>query len=112
MLVSQTLRELAAAQLYRSLRYSFHDLPSHVRDYQVPADKLTALLETLATSDFNYAAYTKSLHLTVARGDDASWTRTQERVAYQFKHDTTNGKFLNTLILAAIKRISTLELFR
>lgn len=113
MLVSQSLHDLAAANLYRYVVYRFSGIiPSHVRDYQLPANEFTDLLETLATSDFNYAANIKTIDLAVGRGDEASWTRTQEGLAYQFKNNTTNGRLLNALILATVKRITALDLLR
>ncbi|EEP82287.1 predicted protein [Uncinocarpus reesii 1704] len=78
----------------------------------MPADELADLLETLATSDFNYAAYIKEISFDVLWNNDVTWTRTQDKVASQLKFDTGCGRFFSTLLLAALKKVVALETFR
>ena len=69
-------------------------------------DYLAGFLETLATSDYNYAAHVKQV--VVDTGYAAS---KGEQACRQFGYDLTCGKFLNTLLLAALKRTVCLEGF-
>ncbi|WEW54863.1 hypothetical protein PRK78_000289 [Emydomyces testavorans] len=109
MITSRALRDYSAAQLYRRLSHEFSDSATQVREMSV--EKLAGILETLATSDFNYAAYIKEISLRVARSNDLNWMRAQEKLTHQFKYDASCGRFLNTLFLGAIKKILALETF-
>ncbi|EEH50610.2 uncharacterized protein PADG_06689 [Paracoccidioides brasiliensis Pb18] len=104
-LVSKTFHVLAAAQLYRSFKHVFTD--DDARAGHQPVDRLAGLLDTLTTSDYNYAAYIKEISLDTAHSGD-----TGERATSEFKYEFTCGKFLNTLLLATIKKITALESFR
>jgi hypothetical protein len=70
-------------------------------------DRLAGILETLTTSDYNYARYIKEISLDTVYSGEAG-----ERASREFKYDYSCGKFLNTLLLATIKKISALETFR
>ncbi|KAK2882378.1 hypothetical protein FQN49_000402 [Arthroderma sp. PD_2] len=109
-LVSRSVREHAAAQLYRSLNCILQ--PRSDLEHKWPIDRLAKELETLTTSDFNYAAYIKSICLDTAPLTDDNDYQFQEQIADQFKYDTPCGKFFNNLLLASIRKISTLESFR
>ncbi|EGD91193.2 uncharacterized protein TERG_07414 [Trichophyton rubrum CBS 118892] len=109
-LVSRSVREHAASRLYRSLECILQ--PKSDLEHKWPIDRLAKELETLTTSDFNYAAYIKSIYLDTAPLTDDNDYQFQEQIADQFKYDTPCGKFFNNLLLASIKRISTLESFR
>ncbi|KAG5206105.1 F-box domain-containing protein [Trichophyton interdigitale] len=109
-LVSRSVREYAASRLYRSLECILQ--PKSDLEHKWPIDRLAKELETLTTSDFNYAAYIKSICLDTAPLTDDNDYQFQEQIADQFKYDTPCGKFFNNLLLASIKRISTLESFR
>ncbi|DAA76025.1 TPA_exp: Uncharacterized protein A8136_1062 [Trichophyton benhamiae CBS 112371] len=109
-LVSRSVREYAASRLYRSLECILQ--PKSDLEHKWPIDRLAKQLETLTTSDFNYAAYIKSICLDTAPLTDDNDYQFQEQIADQFKYDTPCGKFFNNLLLASIKRISTLESFR
>jgi hypothetical protein len=104
-LVSRAFRDLAAAQLYRSLQHVFTD--DDTRSGQLVVDRLAGILETLTTSDYNYARYIKEISLDTAYSGEAG-----ERASREFRYDYSCGKFLNTLLLATIKKISALETFR
>ncbi|PGH28134.1 hypothetical protein AJ80_00024 [Polytolypa hystricis UAMH7299] len=102
-LVSRSFRDLAAAQLYRSLSHVFSD---DTRSGQVSVDHLAGILETLTTSDYNYASYIKEISLDTAHAGEAG-----DMVAREFRYDYSCGKFLNTLFLATIKKVVSLETF-
>lgn len=101
--MSKYIRELAAAELYRSLNHIFQE--EHVSP-DPELDYLAGFLETLATSDYNYAAHVKEVSV------DTSYTATKaDQLSRQFSYDLTCGKFFNTLLLAALKRTRALERF-
>ncbi|KAK2780033.1 hypothetical protein FQN52_002258 [Onygenales sp. PD_12] len=104
-LVSKAFHHLAAAQLYRSLSHVFTE--DDTRTGHLAVDRLAGILDTLTTSDYNYATYIKEISLDTLHGGDAG-----ERAAQEFKYEYSCGKFLNTLFLATIKKISALETFR
>ena len=63
-------------------------------------------METLATSDYNYAGHVKELFFDTAIAGDAG-----EKACKEFSYEHTCGKFLNTLLLAVLKRTKCLEAF-
>lgn len=101
--MSSYVRELAAAELYHDLNHTFIEDPvSSI----LSKDYLAGFLETLATSDYNYAAHLKDVYV------DTGYAASKgEQACRQFGYDLTCGKFLNTLLLAALKRTSGLESF-
>ncbi|KMU72036.1 hypothetical protein CISG_00345 [Coccidioides immitis RMSCC 3703] len=111
MRVSRAFRDLAAAELYHSLSHRFSEAADQ-RDTRIYLGSCADILETLATSDFNYAAYLKRIALNILWNNDVTYKRVQEKIALQFKYDTECGRFFNTLILAIVKQTSALETFR
>ncbi|PGH15918.1 hypothetical protein AJ79_02085 [Helicocarpus griseus UAMH5409] len=105
-LVSKSFHDIAAAHLYRSLSHVFAEDDTRTAG-QLAVDRLAGILETLTTSDYNYAAFLKEISLDTVHSGDAG-----ERAASEFKYEYSCGKFLNTLFLATIKRIAALESFR
>lgn len=69
-------------------------------------DYLAGFLETLATSDYNYAGHVKEVFV-----DTGYAAGKGEQTCRQFGYDLTCGKFLNTLLLATLKRTDSLEGF-
>ncbi|KAL1962550.1 hypothetical protein VTN77DRAFT_9425 [Rasamsonia byssochlamydoides] len=102
--VSRAFRDLAAAQLYRTLSHVFTD--DEKRDGQLSVDYLAGILETLTTADYNYARFIKEISI------DTDTDASAEQAIREFKYEYTCGKFLNTLILATLKKITALESFR
>lgn len=74
---------------------------------QVAVDHLAGILETLTTSDYNYARYIKEISMDTASGGDSG-----ERASREFKYEYTCGKFLNTLLLVTLRKVNALETFR
>ncbi|KAL1953602.1 hypothetical protein VTO42DRAFT_2549 [Malbranchea cinnamomea] len=99
--VSKTVREVAVAHLYHSLT---HEFPGFSFE-EPPVDRLAAILETLVTSDFDYASFIKEINLEASYSADSD-------VADEFSYAKSCGKFLNTLILAILKKVKSLESFR
>jgi hypothetical protein len=92
---------LAAAELYHNLNHSFNE--DQVTS-KLSVDYLAGFLETLVTSDYNYAGHVKEVFV------DTGYTAAKgEQACRQFGYDLTCGKFLNTLLLAALKRTKNLE---
>ncbi|OJD20324.1 hypothetical protein ACJ73_08342 [Blastomyces percursus] len=104
-LVSKPFHDLAAAQLYRSLSHVFDERDPTTG--QLTLDRLTRVLDTLAISDYNYAAYIKEISL-----DTVQNNRIDANVASEFQYGSSSGRFLNTLLLGTIKKIVALESFR
>lgn len=105
MLVSRTFHEIAASQLYRRLSHVFPNEDN--RSGQNSVDYLAGILETLTTSDYNYAGHIKEISM-----DTFSTGEAAEKACREFKYQYSCGKFLNTLLLATLKKIRALETFR
>ncbi|KAI9741411.1 MAG: hypothetical protein M1818_004217 [Claussenomyces sp. TS43310] len=98
-------RWLAAQQLYRNFHIVFpdEDDPS----YESPIDGLAGGLDTLATSDYNYAQFLKEIKLDTLSGGDKG-----ERAYRHYTYDVSCGKFMNTLFLLTLRKARALESFR
>ncbi|KKZ62455.1 hypothetical protein EMCG_03118 [[Emmonsia] crescens] len=104
-LVSKPFHDLAAARLYNSLNHVFDERDT--RTGQLAVDRLVGVLDTLTTSDYNYAEYIKEVSFDTVQGSQIGAT-----VALEFKYGSSCGRFLNSLLLATIKKIAALESFR
>lgn len=99
--VSRDFHDLAAAQLYRSIEYTFSD-----EENEHPVDLLAGVLETLASSEYSYASFVKEIHVTsTALGDRG------ERAYRDYLYTSSCGKFLNLTLLTVLKRVTVLESF-
>jgi len=95
---------LAAAQLYRTLNHVFSE---NDRGSGRPSiDHLAAALETLTSSDYNYARFIKEISI-----DTTSAVSGADR-SRDCKFEYISSKLLNALLLAALKRTVALETFR
>lgn len=103
-LVSRACRDLAAAQLYRTFTHIFND--DDFRGGATPVDLLAGTLETLATSDYNYARFMKRIEMDTAYAAEAG-----ERACREYSYEYSCGKFLNSLLLATLKRTQALDEF-
>jgi hypothetical protein len=100
-LVSTTVRDAAVTHLYRCLSHEF----TEVKSGQALVDRLAGVLETLVTSDVDYASYIKEI--------DIGATHVAEpAVSQEFHYGTSCGKFFGTLLLTVLKKVSALEKFR
>ncbi|KAM7222771.1 hypothetical protein V8F06_001958 [Rhypophila decipiens] len=104
-LVSKHFHELASVQLYRNFHIVFPDEDDPA--YDTPIDGLAGGLDTLATSDYNYAKHLRDISLdTHSAGDKAE-------LAYKpYLYSVSCGKFMNTLLLLALRKARSLETFR
>lgn len=68
------------------------------------------MLETLATSDYNYSQFIRQIYLERAN-NIADAGRGDVRTS-STDYGYTAGKFLNTLLLIVLKRVTGLESFR
>jgi hypothetical protein len=100
--VSRAFRERAAAELYRVFEYTFG--PSQSRSQGLQKDVLAGNLETLATSEYNYASHIKEILFDTANAGDSG-----ERSCREFSYEHSCGKFLQTLLLAVLKRTQGIE---
>jgi hypothetical protein len=64
-------------------------------------------LETLVTSDYDYAKYLKDIVLEPMNGGDKG-----ERAYRYYMYDLSCGKFMNTLFLLALRKAKVLETFK
>lgn len=88
-LVSKAFREIAAANLYRDFYIVFPDEDD--RDYLSPIDGLASCLDTMVTSDYDYAQFLRDVRFDTLVGGDKA-----ERAYRQFTSDNSCGKFMNT----------------
>ena len=101
MRVSRDFRELAAAELYRDVCHTFPD-----ENELEPVDYLAGLLETLGTSDYNYASHIRQISVDSVNLGDAG-----ERTYREYLYTTSCGKLLNLSLLMVLRRTTALETF-
>lgn len=70
-------------------------------------DGLAAGLDTIVTSEYDYARYLKEIDLESLSGGAKG-----ERAYGQYTYDLSCGKFMNTLLLLTLRKAKTLETFR
>jgi hypothetical protein len=104
-LVSKLFRSLAAEQLYRSFHIVFPDEDDV--SAQKPIDVLAAGLETIVTSDYEYA---KHLHEIVLEPVAAG--KKGENSYRYYVYEQGYGKFINTLFLLVLRKARCLERFK
>ena len=105
--VSNHFREIAGYHLYSYLSHDISDHTAGGPSLGMPTDRLASILETLATSDHNYARHVKGIFVgTEASGDRA------EQTYKEYGYEYSAGKFLNTLLLATLKKTKALETFQ
>ncbi|CAD6445735.1 859636b7-e13b-4103-9d22-fa9e3e47bc4f [Sclerotinia trifoliorum] len=103
-LVSKHLRNLAAKELYRSFHIVFPDDNDALNDS--PIDSLASGLDTFVTSDYDYSQHLKEIILEPLNGSQKG------ELAYRsYLHDTSCGKFMNTLLLLTLRKAKALESF-
>lgn len=102
--VSSAFRDRAAAELYRIFEHTFG--PSQSRSQGLQKDILAGSLETLATSDYNYASHIREIMI-----DTTNTGESGERSCREFSYEHSCGKFLQTLLLAVLKRTHGIERF-
>ncbi|KAH8656053.1 hypothetical protein BGZ60DRAFT_385021 [Tricladium varicosporioides] len=103
-LVCKHFRDLAAEQLYRIFRITFDDDDSTASS---PINCLAAGLETLVSSEYNYAQYLKEVILRPLICNDKA-----EHSYSEFMYDLSCGKFMNTLFLLTLRKAKALETFK
>lgn len=104
-LVSRDFNELASAQLYRQFHIYFDD-----EDGPEPEpydDALAFALDSMVTSERRYARHLKDLNF-----DSPNGGKKGEREYRHFLYSTSCGKFMNTLLLLAIRQAEALETFQ
>ncbi|SPO05842.1 uncharacterized protein DNG_08529 [Cephalotrichum gorgonifer] len=109
--VSRRFHELAAAQLYRSFHVILTNPPLLPRDNpplrSTANVTLTGGLDTLTTSDYDYARFLRHFSLDIRSVGDKA------RTSYQaFQYSLNGGRFLNTLIHLALRDAKSLETFK
>ncbi|KAL5348405.1 tRNA (cytosine-5-)-methyltransferase ncl1 [Pseudogymnoascus australis] len=104
-LVSKHFRDLAAARIYRYFHIVFPD--GDDGSYESDMDGLAAGLDTIVTSEYDYARYLKEIDLESLSGGAKG-----ERAYGQYTYDLSCGKFMNTLLLLTLRKAKTLETFR
>lgn len=108
--VSKRLHELAAAQLYRSFSVVLTNPrpPTRNTPPAFPGSvALTGGLDTLTTSDYDYARFLKHFTLdTQSAGEKA----TPSYLSLQYS--VNGGRFLNTLLHLALRNAKSLESFK
>ncbi|KAL9114183.1 MAG: hypothetical protein Q9227_001955 [Pyrenula ochraceoflavens] len=101
MRVNRDFRELAAAELYRDMCHTFPD-----ENVLEPVDDLVGLLDTLASSEYNYASHIRQITVDSINIGDAG-----ERTYREYLYTTSCGKLLNLSLLMVLRRTKALETF-
>lgn len=103
--MSKHFRHIAAAHLYRSFHIVFptHDGP----EIDAQSDAFAAGLDTFATSDYDYGQYVREFIVEPTCGLEHTQDAYRDYLA-----DTSCGKFLNTLLLLALRKTKALETFK
>jgi hypothetical protein len=96
---------MAAEQLYRSFHIVFPDEDDIANDS--PIDGLAGGLDTFATSEYDYAQHLKEIVLETLSGGDKG-----ERTYRHYLYEMSCGKFMNTLLLLALRKAKALETFK
>ncbi|OBT55279.1 hypothetical protein VE04_05365 [Pseudogymnoascus sp. 24MN13] len=104
-LVSKHFRDLAAAQIYRNFHIIFPDEDDGT--YESDMDGLAAGLDTLVTSEYDYARYLKEIVLESLSGGAKG-----EKAYRHYTNDVSCGKFMNTLFLLTLRKAKALETFK
>ncbi|ELR04410.1 hypothetical protein VC83_02162 [Pseudogymnoascus destructans] len=104
-LVSKHFRDLAAAQIYRNFHIIFPDEDDGT--YESDMDGLAAGLDTLVTSEYDYARYLKEIALESLSGGAKG-----EKAYKHYTNDVSCGKFMNTLFLLTLRKAKALETFK
>jgi len=104
-LVSRHFRELAAAELYRTFAITI----PHPDDPgpECIIDPLAGGLDTLVTSSYNYAQYLRTFVLDTPHVGEKA-----EKAVAPYTATVTCGKFMNTLLLLALRNARALETFK
>jgi hypothetical protein len=102
--VSSHFRELAAERLYRSFHIVF---PDEDVDGESPIDVLAAGLETLVTSDYEYAKHLHEIVLEPVSGGDKG-----ESAYRYYMYEQSCGRFMNTLFLLVLRKAQCLDTFK
>ncbi|CAI4216943.1 unnamed protein product [Parascedosporium putredinis] len=101
--VSKRFHELAAAELYRFFAAKLGDTNILYRGSRFA---LSGILDTLTTSEYNYAQFLR--HFTI----DSQYLGDKARPACQpFSYSTSSGRFLNTLLHLTLREAQGLESF-
>lgn len=101
--VSKHFHSIASAQLYRSFCIVF---PDDDDPFESPIDALASGLDTLVTSEHDYAKYLKEIAMDSYSGGEAG-----ERVYKAYSYDLSCGKFMNTLLHLTLRKARALEKF-
>ncbi|QUC21582.1 uncharacterized protein UV8b_05825 [Ustilaginoidea virens] len=104
-LVCKHFHHLASSQLYRNFHIVFPD--DDDVNFDSPIDGLAGGLDTLSTSEYNYAKHLKDLSM-----DTLSAGAKGEHSYHPYLYSTSCGKFFNTLLHLTLKRAHSLESFR
>ncbi|KAI9833763.1 MAG: hypothetical protein M1819_003496 [Sarea resinae] len=102
-LVSRRFHEIASAELYRDFTIVFGDEDDP--DFTL-TDSLAGGLDTLVSSDYNYAQHLKDITLDTLSGGEKG-----EKAYRHCLYDSSCGKFLNTLLYLTLKKAKALETF-
>ncbi|KAK2743759.1 hypothetical protein FQN57_004696 [Myotisia sp. PD_48] len=108
--VSKSIHGLAVSELYRIVENLFYDANDQ-DEVEESVEELAGILNTLTTSDFNYASFIKILIFDTNPNNDNTSVPIQVQVAHRFKQDDLCAKFFHNLLVATIKKISALERF-
>ncbi|KAI6781102.1 uncharacterized protein J7T54_003269 [Emericellopsis cladophorae] len=104
-LASRHFRDLAASILYREFNIIFPDDEEVLLDK--PIDGLAGGLDTLTTSDYNYAQHLREISM-----DTLSLGMKGEMSYQPYLYRASCGKFFNTLLYLTLKKAKKLETFK
>ncbi|KAI9889772.1 MAG: hypothetical protein M1814_004974 [Vezdaea aestivalis] len=102
--VSHYFNELANAEIYRALNIFFDD--NDVHDRQPWNDVLAGSLDSMVTSKKQH-----SKHLKILKFDSPNTGKKGENDYKEFSYNVSCGKFMNTLLVLAMRHATGLESF-
>ena len=97
---------MVTAELYSHLDFYFTTIDA--KDYDTPATRFSDALQTIVTSDYNYAQHIRRFALGLSQENPANALM---MARFLWGSDLETSKTLNTSLLQLVKKASGLETF-
>lgn len=111
-LVCRLFHQLATSLLYRNIRHVLPVGSGSDRTDRLEIDRLAAVLETLTTSDYNYARFVREISIYSTSAAVSSGISALRGDGGNNEPDYARGRLFSSLLLAVLKKATVLETFR
>lgn len=111
-LVCRLFHQLATSLLYRNIRHVLPVGSGSDRTDRLKIDRLAAVLETLTTSDYNYARFVREISIDSTSAPVSSGISALRGDGGNNEPDYARGRLFSSLLLAVLKKVAVLETFR